>query len=234
VADGTWELDGFRVSLWDYSRRNVRYGQIGKIEVIKGTVVRLVLEFDVFVRCFGSVRCFGLIGLMRCRFCRLHFGQLFQGFPKVEGKEVGITINLPQPVDQAQIINQALGSQVDAFAWRNYPGADPDTLYVWFHSGSPVNFGKINDPVIDKALDDGRSELDPAKRKVQYETFVSRMSSQITTLWGWYTDWFIASNDKVTGILGPNLPDASGKPGKDKPAPVLVGYHQLLGISKTK
>jgi hypothetical protein len=24
MADGTWELDGFRVSLWDDSRRNVR------------------------------------------------------------------------------------------------------------------------------------------------------------------------------------------------------------------
>lgn len=153
---------------------------------------------------------------------------------KREAAIVGITVNLPAPVDQAQIINQALGGAVDAFAWRNYPGADPDTLYVWFHSGSPVNFGKINDPIIDKALDDGRSELDPAKRKVDYETFVGQMSSEITTLWGWYTDWFIGSNDKVTGILGPNLPDESGKPGKDKPAAVFAGYHQLLGISKTK
>ena len=153
---------------------------------------------------------------------------------KREAAIVGITVNLPTPVDQAQIINQALGGAVDAFAWRNYPGADPDGLFVWFHSGSPVNFGKINDPIIDKALEDGRSELDPAKRKVAYETFVSQMSSQITTLWGWYTDWFIGSNDKVTGILGPNLPDATGKPGKDKPAEVFAGYHQLLGISKTK
>ena len=153
---------------------------------------------------------------------------------KREAAIVGITVNLPTPVDQAQIINQALGGAVDAFAWRNYPGADPDGLFVWFHSGSPVNFGKINDPIIDKALEDGRSELDPAKRKVAYENFVSQMSSQITTLWGWYTDWFIGSNDKVTGILGPNLPDATGKPGKDKPAEVFAGYHQLLGISKTK
>ena len=151
-----------------------------------------------------------------------------------EGKQVGITINLPQPVDQAAIINQAIGGAVDAFAWRNYPGADPDGLYVWFHSGSPVNFGKINNPIIDKALDDGRSEIDPAKRKADYETFVSQMSSEITTLWGWYTDWFIGAKSNITGIVGPNLPDATGKPGKDKPAVVFAGYHQLLGISKTK
>ena len=153
---------------------------------------------------------------------------------KREAGIVGITVNLPTPVDQAQIINQALGGAVDAFAWRNYPGADPDGLFVWFHSGSPVNFGKINDPIIDKALEDGRAELDPAKRKVAYETFVSQMSTQITTLWGWYTDWFIGSKSNITGIVGPNLPDATGKPGKDKPAVVFAGYHQLLGISKTK
>ena len=67
---------------------------------------------------------------------------------KRQAAKVGIKVNLPQPVDQAQIISQAIGGNVDAFLWRNYPGADPDTLYVWFHSGSPVNFNKINDPVI--------------------------------------------------------------------------------------
>ena len=67
-------------------------------------------------------------------------------------KKFGVTVNLPAPVDEAQIINLALAGKTDAFLWRNYPGSDPDTLYVWFHSGSPVNFNKINDPVIDKAL----------------------------------------------------------------------------------
>ncbi len=53
-----------------------------------------------------------------------------------EAEQVGITVKLPSPVDQATIINQAIGSQVDAFLWRNYPGQDPDTLYVWFYGGS--------------------------------------------------------------------------------------------------
>jgi peptide/nickel transport system substrate-binding protein len=150
---------------------------------------------------------------------------------KRQAAAVGIKVNLPQPVDQAAIINQAIGGQVDSFLWRNYPGADPDTLYVWFHSGSPVNFNKINDPVIDKALDDGRSELDPAARKADYQTFVKQMSSQVYNYWSWYTDWFIATKG-VNGVLGPNLPDASGKPGKDKPAVVLAGFHSLLGLTK--
>ncbi len=152
---------------------------------------------------------------------------------KRQAAQVGIKVNLPQPVDQAAIINQAIGGQVDSFLWRNYPGADPDTLYVWFHSGSPVNFSKINDPVIDKALDDGRSEIDPAARKADYQTFVKQLSSQVDVYFSWYTDWFIASK-KVNGVLGPNLPNASGGLSKDKPAAVLAGFHSLLGLTKKK
>ncbi len=45
---------------------------------------------------------------------------------------IGITVNLPAPVDQATIINQAIGDRVDSFLWRNYSGGDPDTLFPWF------------------------------------------------------------------------------------------------------
>jgi len=145
-------------------------------------------------------------------------------------KEVGITVNLPAPVDQATIINQAIGSQVDSFLWRNYPGEDPDTMYVWFYGGSVVNFNHVDDEVMNKALDDGRSDPDPTSRKGHYEDFNKRLSSQAYTLWSWYQTWYIAHDSKVKGILGPNLPDASGNPGTDKPAEILAGYHQLEGM----
>ena len=38
----------------------------------------------------------------------------------------------------------------------------------------------------------------------------------------------------MKGILGPNLPDALGNPGTEKPAQILAGYHQLLGMWKSK
>ena len=147
--------------------------------------------------------------------------------------EIGITVNLPAPVDQATIISQAIGSQVDSFLWRNYPGEDPDTMYVWFYGGSVVNFNHVDDPVMNKALDEGRSDPDPTSRKGHYEDFNKRLSSQAYTLWSWYQTWFIAHDANVKGILGPNLPDASGNPGTDKPADILAGYHQLLGMWKS-
>ncbi|MGZ4691226.1 MAG: ABC transporter substrate-binding protein [Acidimicrobiia bacterium] len=143
---------------------------------------------------------------------------------------IGINVTLPAPVDQATIINQAIGSQVDSFLWRNYPGADPDTMYVWFHSASPVNFNHINDAQVDSDLDKGRAEPDANVRKGLYEDFNRILSTKVYNIWTWYENWYIASKASVQGILGPNLPDASGNPGSQKPVDVLAGYHQLLGI----
>jgi peptide/nickel transport system substrate-binding protein len=147
-----------------------------------------------------------------------------------QAKQIGITVNLPAPVDQATIINQAIGGQVDAFLWRNYPGGDGDSLYVWFHSKSPVNFNHVSDPELDKDLDEARSEPDNAKRVALYQDFNRRMSSQAYNQWTWYTQWFVGSKTSVHGLGGPNLPDETGKPGTDKPIPMIAGYHQLLGI----
>jgi peptide/nickel transport system substrate-binding protein len=137
-------------------------------------------------------------------------------------------------VDQATLINQAIGGSTDAFGWRNYPGQDPDTLYVWFYGGSVVNFNHLDDPVVNDALDKGRSEPDPDKRKEYYETFVKRLSSQVVSWWTWYTQWFVAHKSNVHGISGPNLPDESGATGSEKPVPMLAGIHQIVGLWKSK
>ncbi len=144
--------------------------------------------------------------------------------------EIGIAVNLPAPVDQATIISQAVGDQVDAFLWRNYVGGDPDTLYPWFKSGSFVNFNKIDDPKVDAALDAGRSEPGAAKRTAIYEGLNRRLSSQAYNVFNWYVNWYVAEQSNVKGILGPNLPDAAGKPGTEQPVDVLAGWHQLLGM----
>ena len=151
---------------------------------------------------------------------------------KREAKKFGVTVNLPAPVDEAQIINLALAGKTDAFLWRNYPGSDPDTLYVWFHSGSPVNFGKLNDPTIDALLEQGRAQPDPAARKATYTELFRHMSSTVSALWFGYNDTYVAAKTSVKGVIGPNLPNEAGKPGTQKPVQINASYHQLLGLSK--
>jgi peptide/nickel transport system substrate-binding protein len=97
--------------------------------------------------------------------------------------------------------------------FRNHPGGDPDTQYVWWHSGSPVNFGKIDDPEIDKALEEGRSESDPAKRAEIYENMNRRFAEQVHNIWWNWSLWTVASVPTVHGILGPDLTDMEPFPG---------------------
>ncbi len=74
---------------------------------------------------------------------------------------VGVNLELAT-VQQDKLIDNAISGEYDIMGFRNYPGGDPDSLYVWWKSDSPVNFGRINDPEIDRLLDEGRSEPDPS------------------------------------------------------------------------
>jgi peptide/nickel transport system substrate-binding protein len=113
----------------------------------------------------------------------------------------GITMNLNPTGDQATAINEALAGEFQAIGWRNHPGADPDTQYVWWYRGSPVNFGRIDDPEITRLLDEGRSAA-PEERQPIYEELNRRFGEEVWNLWGTWTIWGIANAAKVNGVLG--------------------------------
>ncbi len=152
---------------------------------------------------------------------------------KRQATSFGVQVNIPKGTDQATQIGQAIAGTVDAFLWRNYPGEDPDSLYIWFHSGSVVNFNHLSDPAIDRALEEGRTNPDPAARKDAYETFNRRMSSEAYNIWTFYQQWYVATSADVHGVTGPALPGPDGTPGSDRPIPMIAGYHQLLGLWKS-
>ncbi len=157
----------------------------------------------------------------------------------------GVTVKIVLR-DQAALINDAIGKNYEAMTFRNYPGGDPDSLYVWFYSkavgpdGSEsanlVNFAGIDDEEIDRLLDEGRSEPDQAKRKVIYEDLAKRMGSQAYNIWAWSQPWAVVEQAKLHGILGPALPgeDASSTTPSDDPANQpslgLATGHSLIGL----
>ncbi len=146
---------------------------------------------------------------------------------KQQFAKAGIDATLQQE-DQASFINTALGGNFSLLLWRNHPGEDPDTQYVWWTEASPINFGKFKDPQLQSLLDQGRSEPDPAKRKGIYEQVTKIFSSQVYNLWSYYEQWDIASNPKVQGLMGPPLPDGGGT------AEFIYGRHPVVGIWKQK
>ncbi len=131
-------------------------------------------------------------------------------------------------VDQTAEINTAISGDFDVLLWRNHDGEDPDINYVWWHSGQLTNFGKIDDPEIDRLLEQGRTTADPARRAAAYEGITKEFAKNIWNVWGWYVAWGIATRPNVHGILGPSLPDGS------QPFPILAGLHPTAGIWVSK
>jgi peptide/nickel transport system substrate-binding protein len=118
-----------------------------------------------------------------------------------------------EQVDQTEIINTALGGEFGLNLWRNHPGGDPDTQRIWWYSktpeGSPnfVNFGRINDPEIDRLFDEARSNPDEQARAELYQQVSQIFADEAYNLWAWYTVWAFAAADDVRGLYPPQLPD---------------------------
>lgn len=141
-------------------------------------------------------------------------------------QRAGVDVSI-KTADQATLINQALGGQFQAVTWRNHPGGDPDGQYVWWHSGSPVNFNNIKDAQIDKDLDDGRSNTDVNARRADYEDLQRVFARQLYNLWGFYALWTFATTPNVHGITGPALPDGSRQA-------LVASVHPVVGIWLSK
>lgn len=153
-------------------------------------------------------------------------------------QQVGVKVNIVQR-QQAALIEDAIGKKFQAMTFRNFPGGDPDINYVWWYGqGNPVNFSGYDDPVINKLLDEGRSEPDPDKRAKIYQDINREFGKKVWSIWSWFTPWAIAEKSNVHGILGPPLPgDDPSKPGPATttdparmPFTGLATGHSLLGL----
>ncbi|HEX4904215.1 MAG TPA: ABC transporter substrate-binding protein [Acidimicrobiales bacterium] len=125
--------------------------------------------------------------------------------------DAGIKMELRPAGDQATTINMALAGDFQSVGWRNHPGADPDTQYNWWYEGSPVNFGRIADPEINRLLDEGRTT--PEGREEIYIELNKRFASEVYNIWGSWTIWAVAHQPNVHGVFGETLSAAPGFPG---------------------
>ena len=151
-------------------------------------------------------------------------------FFQQELSELGVKIDI-STVQQDKLIDNAISGDYDLMGFRNYPGGDPDQLYVWFQSQSPVNFGRINDPEIDRLLDEGRSETDPAKRAQIYEDVNRQFGQELWSGWLTVVTWRVSSAPDVYGYTLetlPKLPDGSD------PFKGLATGHPVLGLWTTQ
>jgi peptide/nickel transport system substrate-binding protein len=171
---------------------------------------------------------------------------------------VGMKMNIKQ-VDEATLINDAIGGKFQASAWRNHPGYDPDTQWVWWHCkvapgrsadstskeigtddaggvtgnncDNPVNFSRFNDSIINKAFERARASDDEAVRKAAYEEINKEFAKQVWDGWGYWTLWTVPSQTDVAGLAGPDLPtEASPDATGDAPFTGLASGVDVTGI----
>lgn len=137
---------------------------------------------------------------------------------KEQAEEVGMEVEIIG-VDQSTQIDSALQGDFEAIGWRNHPGGDPDGQYNWWKSGSPVNFGRFNDPEIDELLDRGRTTVEG--REEIYEQLNERFAEQVWNIWIYYTPWTVATAPDVHGVPGEG-------PSAPEPFPGLATGHPVM------
>ncbi len=139
------------------------------------------------------------------------------------GVKVTITTN-----EQVQFILGAVTGRFQANLWRQFSALDPDgDFHFWIGRNARddnefrLNFANNVDAETDKALDDGRSNPDPAARKAAYATLAKRFAERVPYLWLQHVRWSIAAQNRVRGILNGPLPDGQ------ESLPVQAGVHRL-------
>ncbi len=150
-------------------------------------------------------------------------GTLTAQFLQEQLARAGITAEL-RAVEQATLINTALGDDWNAIPYRNFPSGVPDGNYVWWYGGSPINFNKFDDAEINSLMDAARVETDPDAADAIYQDVNRRFAEQVYDVWLNWTEWTIASAPGVGGVTGPTLP------GGFEPSPALAVGHSVAGL----
>ncbi len=137
--------------------------------------------------------------------------------------EAGIDVSIVA-IEQAALISQVISGNYEAIAWRFHAGGDPDDNFVAWHSGTPLNFGRLADPELDAILEEGRSEPDRSRRDEIYQDVNRTFAVEAYSQWLNWVQWSIGTATDVHGVLGPNLPNG------EEPFPGLATGHPLSGM----
>jgi peptide/nickel transport system substrate-binding protein len=141
-------------------------------------------------------------------------------------EDVGIATQLTT-VQQDTEIDAAIAGDFQLNTWRNYPGGDPDELFVWFDSASPANFGRIDDPEIDRLFAEGRGEPDQGKRAEIYQDVNRQLTEGMWIIPLTWVNWRLAAQPTVHGYTPGSQPVTTED---NQWAPGLAVGHPLHGL----
>ncbi|MET0460348.1 MAG: ABC transporter substrate-binding protein, partial [Ilumatobacteraceae bacterium] len=120
------------------------------------------------------------------------------------------------PIEQGAYIGVALTGAFEALTWRSHSGTDPDQQRLWWQksSASPIgalalNFGRINDDVMDESLQILKTNPDEAARQDAAEAVNKRFGEQVYNFWLTSTLWAVITQPSVSGVSDNVQPDGT-------------------------
>jgi peptide/nickel transport system substrate-binding protein len=123
-------------------------------------------------------------------------------------EQAGAEVELVQLASPAELIGSVIDGDFHTALFRNHPGGDPDSQYIWWKSDSPLQWGRYTDPVIDELLERGRTATSREDRVAAYEDLNRRFAEQLWNLWTFWSTSAMVADPDVHGIGAP-LPDGS-------------------------
>jgi ABC-type transport system substrate-binding protein len=121
-------------------------------------------------------------------------------------EEVGMEVEV-ETMAQSELINLAITGDFDAVNWRLFGSPDPDGEFVWLHSrhAEPIgeislNFSRMENPVVDAALEAGRSSDDQEVRVRSYQTLAQEVNTSLPFVWLQQTLWAVVARSSVQGL----------------------------------
>jgi peptide/nickel transport system substrate-binding protein len=121
-------------------------------------------------------------------------------------EDVGMDVRITT-LEQSQLIQTAIDGEFQGITFRNYPGLDPDGMYVWWYgAGNPVNFPRFDDPEVNGWLDAGRTEADPEARRQIYEQLNLEVNREHYFFWTTWSIWAVPLHPAYHGVVGARAP----------------------------
>lgn len=145
---------------------------------------------------------------------------------------VGCDVTIGQ-IQQVELISNAATGAFQALTFELFGVPDPDLNYQWWSSttAAPVgsialNFARIKDPVIDSALQQGRTSTDMATRVNAYQTIDRQLAIQLPYLYLGIAPWSLTAGSRVQNYNNWILPSGTREQGFNagafNPAPIWV------------
>jgi peptide/nickel transport system substrate-binding protein len=131
--------------------------------------------------------------------------------------QIGVDTTV-EVIPQDQFITNALFGADNFFiyGWRNHAGLTVDQQNFWWNGAAAtpdgqlsLNFGRVQDPVVDTNLAIARSDPDPAKRETAAEDVNKEMAKQCFQIPLGWTLWGTPHIPALQGLGETTMPDGS-------------------------